>query len=73
MNKCDWVDWEHFDLTTDKQIKKGSQYLGGNTNRLQGPGVNNALINRLKKGESITLEFPELNLKAVFTPRGSAW
>lgn len=69
----DRVDWEHFNLETGLSIKKGTQYLKSNTSRLQGPGVNNELISRLKKGEEITIEFPALNLKAVFIPRKSSW
>jgi hypothetical protein len=71
--KCDRVDWEHIALDTGLRIKGGTQYINAKTSRLQGPGVNNELISRLKKGEEVTLNFPALNLKAVFKPRKSAW
>jgi len=71
----DRVDWKHFNLETGELLKEGSQFIGkgANTSRLQGPGVNGALIARLKKGEEIEMEFPALNIKAVFKPKKSSW
>lgn len=69
----DRCEWEQFDLATGKSIKKGTQSLTVSSSRLTGPGVNNSLISRLKKGETVELTFPELNLKSVFKPVKSAW
>ncbi len=65
-----FVDWQHFNLKTGALLREGSQSLLVPSGRIVGPGVNNHLICRLKKGETVTLEMYKLNLKAVFTPRG---
>ena len=67
----DQVEWVHYELDTGKKKDGGHRFL--NTKGLAGPGVNNSLISRLKKGEYVEMEFPELNLRATFTPKASAW
>jgi hypothetical protein len=69
----DRVEWEHFNLDDGKSVSKGVRSLTTGTKYLSGPGVNNNLISRLKKGEYVEMEFPALNLRATFTPKESAW
>lgn len=62
--------WEFFDLETGVLLKEGTQSLNVPSNRLTGPGVNNDLIAKLRKGRTVELEFPSINLRVVYTPGG---
>lgn len=69
----DRVKFEQFRISSGEKYNEGTCSLTVNTRRLIGPGVNNALICRLKKGEKVEMEFPELDCRSVFTPMQSAW
>lgn len=63
------VHWAQYELETGKLIQEGTQDLSVKANRIRGPGVNNALIYRLKKGETVSIDIPAMGMKAVFTPQ----
>lgn len=64
--------WKKVDLETGKDIESGSISLEGKATRLIGPGINNAVISRLRKGEHIEYNVESLNLKMILTPYKSA-
>ncbi len=62
------IKWQIFKIGTEEIIKSGEYFLGRNSTRTIGPGINNHTISILKKGEQVTVISEALGIKAVYTP-----
>ncbi len=70
MGKTFYVDWVMTELTSGKEIKRGSQTCNTNSLRtLIGPGINGSTIDLLRKGQEVVHESKAMNQKSVYTPR----
>lgn len=62
------IKWTLTDIKLGKVLQSSIAPLGNKTSKLVGPGVNNHLICRLKKGETVEFDNVHIGIRAKYEP-----